>query len=325
MASIVGNSLRNIAVAVAQDIGPYQLLALTSTAGSATQVISTSARDTEAPTSRWGGCYLYSHGPSVIREQSRITRNGFTGSTGTFAVAATFSANPAANTTMSLLGTMPWIDQDGLTGLRTCINRMARKLWIRYRYPITSTGPTVVTYDLGALWWASRQRFIRLLEPDPNNSGHVIPSSFGFDIIQNGDIWTLELGSGFPTLDVFYLEVEMPLNGRIYSSGVPAWGNTASPVAGLTLDDDAYLGDWNSVYQCAKYEVMKQLAVQAGGTRKSYWQNEIDKPGGQAAIVSAIKMYQMNDDGEALGEGPSNGPGVWSTGFGDKGMFGGGY
>lgn len=325
MASVVGNSLWNLAVACAQEVGSYQSFPLLSTSGSGTTVIAATMADSEAPTSRYGGYYLYSHGPSVLAEQNRVTRSGFVGASGTFTVAKQFSANPASGTTMSLLGAIPWVDQDGLTGLVTCINRMARKLWIRYRYPIVSTGPTVVTYDLGSLWWASRHRFIRLLDPDPGGTGQILPSSFVFDIVQNADIWTLELGSGFPTGDTFYLEVEMPLNARIYTASVPGWAMTATPVAGLSADGDAYLGEWNTVFQCSLYEVMKQLARQAGGNRKEYWQNELDKPGGQRAIVGQIKSYMIDDDGETLNEGPTQGPGAGANGWGDKGLFSGRY
>lgn len=322
MVAIAGITLVDLCRAVAQEIGPYQLLTLTTTAGSGTQVISTSAIDTEAPTSRYAGAYLYSHGPSVIREQQRVTREGFVGATGTFTVAKSFSVAPAAATTMSLLGTMPWIDQDGLTGLRTCVNRMSRKLWIRYRIPITSTGAEIISYDLGAYGWASRERFLRLYDPDPGSSGHSVPSSVRWRTVRNGEVWTLELGAGFPTGDVFYLEVEAPANSRLYLSG--AWAQQSSPVANMGLDDDACLGEWNTLLQCTLFEVFRQLSVQAGGARKSYWEKRLnggDGEPGQRAIVGAIKAYRMDADPWTPNSEQDAAPGSWNSVVGDKGFF----
>jgi hypothetical protein len=321
MVSVVGNSVANVLRAVMQEIGPYQAISLTSTGATGIQVISTTVIDSEAPAARHGGKYLYSHGPGIIREQQRVTRTGFVGATGTFTVAASFSALPPSGTTMSLLGTIPWIDQDGLIGALTCLNRMARKLWIRYRYPIVSTGGDVVTYDLGSLWWATRERFIRLLEPDYSSTGQNAPASVDWNIVQNADIWTLEMGAGYATGETFYLDVEMPLAARIYIAQTAAWAMSTSPAGAVSADGDAFLGTWNTVLQCTLYEVMKQLSVQAGGNRKAYWTDRLNE---QRNIVSAIKLYALDDDGESLGEGPNQAASSGVGSVGDKGLFSGG-
>ncbi len=112
--------------------------------------------------------------------------------------------------------------------------------------------------------------------------------------------------------------VDAPLNFRLYLSG--AWANQASPVAGLILGADACLGEFNHVFQCSLYECMKVLALQAGGSRKVYWAERVAE---QRRIVSAIKSFQINDDGESLGEGPQNVP-TGGIGYGDRGLFTGG-
>jgi hypothetical protein len=224
----------------------------------------------------------------------------------------------ASGVTVELHGTLPRIDQDGLISLRTCINRMLRKLWTTYRFPFTAVDAQT-SYDLGSLFWASRHRFKRLIDPDPGGSGHPPIASQGWDVVPNGEIWTLELGAAYPAGTTFWLECEIPLNYRLYLAG--AWANQASPVAGLTLDADACLGQWEHVFACALYECMQALSVQAGGARKAYWQNEVMKPGGQRDIVSSIKLYQMDEEDSTLGEGPTNSPS--GLGFADKGLFSG--
>jgi hypothetical protein len=188
---------------------------------------------------------------------------------------------------MSLLGTIPMISQDGLLGLRECINRALRKLWVRYRLPLVSTGPNVLSYDLGARWWMAKTRVIRLLGP-AGADGQAAPAGIRYDVVQNGELWTLELGSGFPTGAVFWLDVEAPANSRLYTGSTGVWTDQASPTAGLTFDQDAVVGDANALFQACLYETIKALAVQAGGSRKAYWR---EREAEQRVIVSAIKLY----------------------------------
>lgn len=318
MVAIAGNSLLDLGIALAAELGNYFQMALTTTAASQTQFVSTQMIDSEAPAERYGGWYAYSHGPSVKGEQHRVTKAGFTGSSGTFVTNGSYSANPASGTSISLLGTIPWINQDGLIGIRECVNRALRKLWIRYRLPITSTGATVNSYDLGAYWWASRDRFLRLWDPDPGSSGHSVPSSTAWKVVQNGEVWTLELGTGFPTGDIFFLEVEAPGASRLYSAQTSLWTQQSSPRAGLSADGDACLGNWNTVFQCALYECMRALAKQAGGARKAYWAEELVQ---QGKVVSAIKAYQMDDDDWVPNADQSVAPGSWNSVVGDHGFW----
>jgi hypothetical protein len=301
MVAIAGNTLLALSRAVSAELGSFHVFTTTSAGADATHVVSTAMRDSEAPVEKYGGFYLNTS-TDVALGESRIKRNGFTGSTGDFVVARPYPSTPQNAYVIEMRGTMPHTDQDGLTGVRSCINRAIRKLWIRYDRPFTGVSGQLV-YDMGALFWATRRRFIRLLEPDPSGLGRRIVSSQPWDIVQSAETWSLELGSGFGTGQTFWLVVEMPTNARLYLSA--AWANQSSATAGMTLDGDACLGTWNEVFQCSLYECMKQLAVQAGGTRKAYWAGRASE---QRTVVSSIKLYQMNDDGETLGEGPTNGP-----------------
>lgn len=320
MVSIVGNTLTQLATACAQEIGPCQpFTALAGSAG-ATQIIS-GLFDGEAPVEKFGGYYVYnvadSAPNSLLGEQGRVTRGGYNGAASALTLATNLSATPHVGASWLLLGTMPVLDQDGLVGIRTCVNRAIRKFWTIYRYPITSTGSTVLSYDLGSLFWASKDRFRRLLDPDDAATGHNAPSSTSWQIVESADVWTLQLGSGFPTGDIFYLECEVPLNYRLYLNG--AWANQSSPTAGLVLGADACLGEWDHVFQCSLYECMKQLAIQAGGNRKAHWAGRVAE---QRAVVSAIKLYQADAVEMSLGEGPEEWPGA--SGVGDRGFFTGG-
>jgi hypothetical protein len=317
MVSVAGNTLLALSRAVSGELGSFKVFTTTSAGADATHAVSLAMRDSEAPTEKYGGWYLNTASASLLGER-RVKRGGFNGTTGDFTVARPFEATPQTGAELELRGVMPHTDEDGLVGVRTCINRAIRKLWTVFRFPITSTGAAVVSYDLGSLFWASRSRFLRLLDPDPGANGHSIPSGTGWDVTQNADTWTLELGSGFASGDIFYLEAEVPLNYRLYLSA--AWANQSSPTAGLTLDADACLGSFNDVFQCALYECMKQLAVQAGGNRKAYWTGRAAE---QRAVVAAIKLYLLDEVETSLGEGPS--AGSTGTDYSDKGLFSGGW
>lgn len=319
MTAIAGNSLLALSRAISAEIGPFAVFTTTSNGADATHAVSTAMKDSEAPTGRYAGYYLNTPSSTLLGEQ-RVKRNGFTAATGDFTTASTFASTPQTGTEMELRGTMPHTDRDGLTGIRTCVNRALRKLWIRYRYPLTAVDGQS-EYDLGALWWASRKRFLRLIDPDPGGNGHPPIATQSWDVVQSGETWTLELASAqYPSGDTFWLEVEAPANARLYISG--AWANQSTPTAGLVLDADACLGQWNVVYQCALYECMRALSVQAGGARKAYWLNELEKPGGQAHIVGLIKEFEADQDSVTLGEGPHNNPAGWSSVVGDHGFWG---
>jgi hypothetical protein len=307
MVSISGNSLQALAQACAAELGPFAAFGATSNSGAANLVVASSQIDTEAPVEKYAGYYLFSVSGTNAGQQGRVKRNGFTGASGTFTVAANFTGTPQSGDVWELHGVIPRVNQDGLIGLRTCVNRALRKLWMRYWVPFTGvSGQT--SYDLGALWWAHRSRFIRLMDPDPAGTGHPPVATQAWDVVQNADTWTLQLGEGYATGETFWLVVECPTNYRLYISG--AWANQSSPTAGMVAEADACLGSWNDVFQCCLYECMKQLTVQAGGNRKAYWEGRL---AAQANIVSQINLYSLNDDGVALGEGPTNSPDLSSN------------
>lgn len=317
MASIVGNALYQIAETCARELGPFRIVGATSTSGAANVVVDATAIDSEAETGKYGGWYLYNVSPSdspLLGAQGRVARGGFAGVSGTYTLTANFGSTPQSGGAWFGLGVMPMIDQDGLTGIRTCINRALRKLLVRIWYPFTAVEGQD-EYDLGALWFASRDRFVRLMDPDPSGTGHPAIASQGWDVVQDGDIWTLRLGSAYPAGETFWLVMDAPANFRLYLNG--AWANQSSVLAGLINPLDACLGEWNHVFQASLYECMKQLAIQAGGARKAYWSQRVVE---QAAVVSVIKTYQMDDDG-ADDTGPTVGAGSWSNAWGMKSLW----
>lgn len=299
MVSVAGNTLGALAPAILGELGPLLQFTASATSGADNLVVAASQIDTEAPVEKYGGWYLFGTGGNVAGLQGRVRRNGFTGATGTFALAASFTTTPLINATWEGSGTMPRLDQDGLTGVRTCINRALRKLWVEDRIDIAAT-TGVNEYDLASYWWATKRRFKRLYGPDPGSSGHALPSDRDWEVVRDGDLWVLKLGSGYATGETFSLLVERPANSRIKVGGT--WTDQASPTAGLSAEADACLGEWNAVYQCCLYECMKQLVVQAGGARKAYWATRAQE---QRAIVSAIKLYDLDDIEGSMGEGPS--------------------
>lgn len=318
MPPIKGNVLGDLARTIAAEIGPYQLASVSQGAGDASHVFLAGTIDTEAPADRHSGEYLYSHGPSVVGQQQRIARGGFLPGVGYYTLVGSFTAQILPGTPVSLLGTMPWIDQDGLTGLRTCINRSLRTRWVVDRYPITSLGPTVDAYDLGALWWMTERRARRLYGPAPPGTGHPEVAATSWRVRQDGETWVLELGSGFPTGEVFFLECEQPASARLYDAATAIWAYTAGPTVGMTSDGDACLGAWNDAYQTALYEVFRQLAIQAGGTRKTYWR---DRAQTQRLVCSSIALWNRDSVAEVAGETAGLGGDRWGAHWGTKGLF----
>lgn len=315
--AVSGNSLLRLVTALLAELGPSQEFAATDSV-TPTVVTSSTMADSEAAAERYGGYYLYCTTDvsvsALAGQQQRVKRNGFTGSTGSFTVAAAFTGNTAASSRWLLSGTMPIIDQDALVGVRTCVNRAIRKTWIVDRYEISATTGQY-QYDLTPYWMA-RKRVIRLLDPEDAATGHMDPATQGWRIIPDGETWTLELDQGYATGETFALVVERPANSRLYISG--AWAEQSSPTAGLVIGLDACLGEWNTIFQASLYECYAALANQAGGARKSYWREKLEE---QRNVVSMIKLFEADKESVTLGEGSSDAPGTWSNVSGDHGFW----
>lgn len=301
-AIVAGTTLLDLASAIAEELGGFKAFTTTTTAAATNQFISSELADSEAPTSRYAGWYAYVRGTSATNphQQQRVKRAGFVGTSGTFTTAAGYGTPMPSGSQMELHGVLPRISADGLIGIRECINRALRKLWVVDRYHFTGVA-SQEQYALGALWWARKDRFIRLLDPPATASSNAPPSRRRWDIRNDGEQWYLELAEPFQTSDDFALIVERPTNSRLKQSGT--WGEQSSPTAGLTNDADACLGDWNTLFQCGLYECIKALSVQAGGARKGYWRERLAE---HRLVVSAIKLFEMESEDATLGEGQSD-------------------
>lgn len=327
MVALVGNSRGALVEAVARAIGnatmgtPSNPLKTTAISPNNLTLKLAGLADSEARPSKYGGQYAYLRDGVYAGQQMRISRTGFNGSTGDVTLATPYNTSGGvmvqANTQVAILGTMPWIAQDGLQGMADCLDVGIRKYWIEREYPIVSVADDETTYDLGALWWARRDRFLQLLDPHPDGVSAAIMAKQSWDVVANGENWYLQLASGYPAGSTFWLKVLSPLNSRMYKTG--AWAEQASPTAGLVLDADAVLGEWSNLYEILLYEVFCQMAIQAGGARKSYWNNRRLE---QKSIVAIIKNFYMEGPEAGLASaGPTVGPGSWADAWGTKGLF----
>lgn len=316
LATVVGTTAADLWRAIARRVGRFEEFSATAAGTSTSQVVSSATADSEAVASKYGGHYLYAPSGVLAGQQRRITKRGFTGSTGTYTTVGGFGSVPQNGQAWWRLGTIPVIEADGLRGIRECCNAMLAKLWVVDRYPFTATSSDIEV-ELGALWWATKRRFKRLIAPAGDSLSHPYSGDQTWSIRQDGELWYLELSDGFQTDETYWLEMEMPANARLYSNG--AWAYTTSPSAGMTAPTDRCLGEWNALFQCALYETMEALAVQAGGARKSYWRHEIDKPGGQRDVVAALKVYDLEGVSTVLGEGQTDAAGTNGVrGYGQK-------
>lgn len=322
-ATVAGNGLDDLIYEVANRLSGVERIRTSSAGSAANKAVFLGLRDFEAAalgnTAKHGGKYWYALDEPIRGEQQRVQRTGFNGTTGQLIFANSFSTAPPQGVEGYLMSVIPAIAQDSLRGIRECINTMLTKFWVRYRIPFTAVEENVITYPLGSLWWAKVDRFKRLLQPPRTTLDHPASAYMTAAISQRGEQWYLELGSPFQVDDEFWLEALVPANAALYT-GAAGWRLTSAPTAGLVDGDDACLGDWGQIVQCALWETVNALAEQAGGARKAHWARIVTD---MRTTIVGIKAFQMDDqqDGALAGMETVVSPGG-GWGWGSKGIFG---
>lgn len=173
---------------------------------------------------------------------------------GTLTVAPAFSSQILTNVNVEIHRLLPPDDDDGWTGLRTCINNALREMWTTARVAITGvTGQpsySLSTYEE----WLDPDAVLELRRQALDSTLNSMPAG-SFDVVRDADSLTIQVAPTLPGGDASTLEVFRPLDTFIKVAGV--W--SASTV-GMVNDSDEALVSPDLLATVALAHVYEALA-----------------------------------------------------------------
>lgn len=223
-------------------------------------------------------------------------------STGELQIAPAFSGQVASGVIVEGHRLLPPDDDDGWTGLRTCINRALSELWTTQRLSITGVDGQP-SYSLSTHEeWLDPDAVTGLLAPAVDGTTNPYERG-GFTPIRSGDSLTLQVAPTLATGDAALLEVFRESGTFIRVGGV--WGASTT---GLVNDSDEQLHHPELVVRVALAYAYEALASGPDGSAYS------DKARLQRRSVNLLKLSQMPHDQRGL-------EGVGSVVYGPKDGF----
>lgn len=211
--------------------------------------------------------------------------------TGELQVAPAYSGQVLTAIDVEIHRLLPPDDDDGWTGLRSCINNALREMWTPHRLSITGvTGQP--SYSLSAYEeWLDPEAVLELRRQALSSSLNSFPAGT-FDSVRDADSLTLQVAPTLPGSDASTLEVFRPLDTWIKVGGV--WG--ASTV-GLVNDSDEALVNPDLVVAVALAHVYEALASGPDGARYD------DKARKQRLKANVVKEMHLDHRQRRTGSG----------------------
>jgi hypothetical protein len=255
-------SLQNARRLLAQKLHSLTLV-LTTSAGNAsgTSVIATRlANATDA--NRYRHAWVMPVDGTRVGEIRRVrAEDALNLTSGELMIAPAFSGQVASGVNVEIHRLLPPDDDDGWTGLRSCINAALREMWTSQRVSITGVG-SQPSYSLSTYEeWLDADAVLELRQAalDPTTNPVVTGT---FDPVRNADSLTLQISPTLPDGDASTLEVYRPLDTYIKVGGV--W---AASTTGLVNDSDEALFNVDLLLTVALVHAYESLANGPDGGR----------------------------------------------------------
>lgn len=228
-----------------------------------------------------------------VRSEDALSLN-----TGELTVGPAFSGQVAAGVTVEIHRLLPPDDDDGWSGLRTCINDALREMWAPQRLAITGVegqpSYSLSTYEE----WLDPEAVLELRRQALDSTLNAMPAGT-FDPVRNADLLTLQVAPTLPGSDASTLEVYRPLDTYIKVGGV--W--TAS-TTGLVNDGDEALVNPDLLVTVALAHVYQALASGPEGARYDALASR------QRRVANMAKLMHLDHRQRRLGNGLYSGYGA---------------
>jgi hypothetical protein len=195
-------------------------------------------------------------------EISRVRdENALNLTSGELMVAPAFSEQIASGVDVEVHRLLPPDDDDGWTGLRTCVNDALRECWTPARLSITGVEGQP-SYSLAAYEdWLDTDAVLELRRQALDSTLNAFATG-SFDTVRSADSLTLQVSPTLPGADASTLEVFRPADTWIKVGGV--W---ATSTTGLVNDSDEMLLNPDLVVTVALAHAYAALASGPEGSR----------------------------------------------------------
>lgn len=255
-------SLQNFRRLLAQKVNSFSLVT-TSSAGNAagTSIIATRLANSTSE-NRYKHAWVMAVDGTRAGEVRRVrAEDALNLTTGELTIGPPFSGQILSGVNVEIHRLLPPEDDDGWTGLRTCINDALRELWTPQRVSITGVegqpSYSLSTYEE----WLDPDAVLELRRQALDST--VNPMAGGtFDPVRNADSLTLQVSPTLPNGDASTLEVFRPLDTYIKVGGV--W---AASTTGLVNDSDEAIVNPDLLRIVALVHVYEALANGPDGSR----------------------------------------------------------
>jgi hypothetical protein len=255
-------SLQNIRRLLAQALHSLTVVT-TTTAGNAagTSIIATRLANAVS-SNRYKHAWVMPVGGAQATAIRRVrVEDALNLTTGELMIAPAFAAQVATSVEVEIHRLLPPDDDDGWTGLRTCINNALRECWVTDRLAVTGvTGQA--SYSLAAYEeWLDADAVLEFRRPALDTTLNPFPAG-QFDAVRDADALTLQIAPTIATGDAATVEVFRPADTFVRVAGV--W---ATSTVGLVNETDECLLNPDLVVTVALAHAYAALASGPDGSR----------------------------------------------------------
>jgi hypothetical protein len=166
-------------------------------------------------------------------EQRYVANGGLDTTTGTIQVAPVMGSAIATSVNLWVAGRVPFIKMGFREGIRECIARAHRKLWVEHEMDIIAvTGQAIYTFSRTTYWWMKRDSILEIYDPNSDASVPLKETTKRWRYKQNGEFASIEFLDGAPwnTGETPKMKVQRPASSRFKVSGT--WTDQAEETAG---------------------------------------------------------------------------------------------
>jgi hypothetical protein len=289
-------SLQNVRRILAKAINSLTLVTTTSAgATGGTSIIATRLR-TAVDANRHHHVWVMPVSGAAVGQLSRVQiESALNLNTGELTVSPPFSAQIASGVDVELHRLLPPVDDDGWTGLLTCINNALREMWTTDRLSITGVAGQP-SYSLSAYEeWLDPEAILELRRQALDTTLNPFPAGT-FSPVRDADSLTVQIAPTLATGDASTLEVFRPLDTWIKVGGV--W---AASTVGMVNDSDEALINPDLLVAVALAHVYAALAAGPDGSR---YDDRARKQRMQANVLKEMHLdHSQRRSGSSLAVG----------------------